>query len=176
MVSCNKNVLREEYRDMEQEQRKMKRASDSQVEQSYLLMPRHINGSGRLFGGQLVAWIDEVAGIVGKRHAESDIVTACFDNLIFKAGAYLNDTVVVRGHLTYVGNTSMEVRVDTYREALDGTRTMINRAYVVMVAVDRNGKSRPVPGLLAEGESAKAEWEAAQKRTELRKVRRKEGF
>ena len=150
---------------MEQEQRKMKRASDSQVEQSYLLMPRHINGSGRLFGGQLVAWIDEVAGIVGKRHAESDIVTACFDNLIFKAG-----------HLTYVGNTSMEVRVDTYREALDGTRTMINRAYVVMVAVDRNGKSRPVPGLVAEGESAKAEWEAAQKRAELRKVRRKEGF
>ena len=64
MVSCNKNVLREEHRDMEQEQRKMKRASDSQVEQSYLLMPRHINGSGRLFGGQLVAWIDEVAGIV----------------------------------------------------------------------------------------------------------------
>ena len=161
---------------MEQEQRKMKRASDSQVEQSYLLMPRHINGSGRLFGGQLVAWIDEVAGIVGKRHAESDIVTACFDNLIFKAGDYLNDTVVVRGHLTYVGNTSMEVRVDTYREALDGTRTMINRAYVVMVAVDRNGKSRPVPGLLAEGESAKAEWEAAQKRAELRKMRRKEGF
>ena len=161
---------------MEQEQRKMKRASDSQVEQSYLLMPRHINGSGRLFGGQLVAWIDEVAGIVGKRHAESDIVTACFDNLIFKAGAYLNDTVVVRGHLTYVGNTSMEVRVDTYREALDGTRTMINRAYVVMVAVDRNGTSRPVPGLLAEGESAKAEWEAAQKRAELRKMRRKEGF
>ena len=66
--------------------------------------------------------------------------------------------------------------MDTYREALDGTRTMINRAYVVMVAVDRNGKSRPVPGLLAEGESAKAEWEAAQKRAELRKMRRKEGF
>lgn len=161
---------------MSEKQRRMKQVSDSQVEQSYLLMPRHINGSGRLFGGQLVAWIDEVAGIVGKRHAESDIVTACFDNLVFKAGAYLNDTVVVRGHLTYVGNTSMEVRVDTYREALDGTRTMINRAYVVMVAVDQNGKSRPVPGLLIEGESAKAEWEAAQKRAELRKVRRKEGF
>lgn len=161
---------------MEQEQRKMKRVSDSQVEQSYLLMPRHINGSGRLFGGQLVSWIDEVAGIVGKRHSESDIVTACFDNLVFKAGAYLNDTVVVRGHLTYVGNTSMEVRVDTYREALDGTRTMINRAYVVMVAMDQNGKARPVPGLLIEGESAKAEWEAAQRRAELRKVRRKEGF
>ena len=73
------------------EERQMKKVSDSAVEQSYLLMPRHINAGGRLFGGQLVAWIDEVAGIVGKRHSESDIVTACFDNLIFKAGAYLND-------------------------------------------------------------------------------------
>lgn len=35
----------------------------------------------------------------------------------------------------------MEVRVDTYREALDGTRTMINRAYVVMVALDEEGKT-----------------------------------
>lgn len=158
------------------DERKMKKAADSAVEQSYLLMPRHINGSGRLFGGQLVAWIDEVAGIVGKRHSESDIVTACIDNLVFKAGAYLNDTVVVRGHLTYVGKSSMEVRVDTYRESLDGTRTMINRAYVVMVAVDKEGKSHSVPGLMIEGESAKAEWEAAQKRAELRKVRRREGY
>lgn len=41
--------------------------------------------------------------------------------------------------------------MDTYREALDGTRTMINRAYVVMVALDEEGKTRPVPGLLTGG-------------------------
>lgn len=158
------------------EERKMKYVSESEVEQSYLLMPRHINAGGRLFGGQLVAWIDEVAGIVGKRHAESDIVTACFDNLIFKAGAYLDDTVVIRGHLTHVGKSSMEVRVDSYRETLDGTRTVINRAYVVMVAVDQDGKARPVPGMIVEGEAAKAEWEAAEKRDVLRRERRREGY
>ena len=37
-----------------------KRVKDSETEQSYLLMHRHINGYGRLFGGQLVAWIDEL--------------------------------------------------------------------------------------------------------------------
>ena len=42
-----------------------KRVKDSETEQSYLLMHRHINGYGRLFGGQLVAWIDELAGLVG---------------------------------------------------------------------------------------------------------------
>ena len=45
-----------------------KRVKDSETEQSYLLMHRHINGYGRLFGGQLVAWIDEMAGLVGRRH------------------------------------------------------------------------------------------------------------
>jgi acyl-CoA hydrolase len=156
--------------------RKVKTVADSAVEQSYLLMPRHINGSGRLFGGQLVAWIDEIAGIVAKRHAEADIVTACIDNLRFKAGAYLNDTVVVCAQVVYVGRTSMEVQVDTYREEMSGMRTHINRAFVVMVAVDEKGNPVEVPGLTIETESQKALWEAARKRTELRKVRKQEGF
>ena len=53
-----------------------KRVKDSETEQSYLLMHRHINGYGRLFGGQLVAWIDELAGLVGRRHCGHEITTA----------------------------------------------------------------------------------------------------
>ena len=85
-----------------------KRVKDSETEQSYLLMHRHINGYGRLFGGQLVAWIDELAGLVGRRHCGHEITTACIDNLNFKHPAFLNDTVVLVGRVTYVGRTSME--------------------------------------------------------------------
>ena len=128
-----------------------KRVKDSETEQSYLLMHRHINGYGRLFGGQLVAWIDELAGLVGRRHCGHEITTACIDNLNFKHPAFLNDTVVLVGRVTYVGRTSMEVRVDTYVEELaTGIRKMINRAYVVMVAIDENGRALPVPGLILE--------------------------
>ena len=66
-----------------EETRRMKKVSDSQVEQTYVLMPRHINGSGRLFGGQLLSWIDEMAGIVARKHSEGSVVTAAIDNLIF---------------------------------------------------------------------------------------------
>mgnify|MGYP000152262169 CR=1 FL=1 len=38
------------------------------------------------FGGILMQWIDEVAGIVAHRHAGSIVTTACVDNLNFKAG------------------------------------------------------------------------------------------
>jgi len=154
-----------------------KRVEDSLTEQTYLVMHRHINGYGRLFGGQLLAWIDELAGIVAKRHSESEITTACIDQLNFKHPAVLNDTLVMIGRVTYVGKTSMEVRVDSYVESLNGMRKMINRAYVVMVAIDEHtGKTKEVPGLMIETESQKAEWEGGIKRTALRKQRKAEGF
>ena len=121
----------------------MRHVSESAVEQTQIVLASHINGAGRLFGGQLMQWIDELAGIVSMRHAGGRITTASIDNLNFKAGAYLNDTIVLIGRITYVGRTSMEVRVDTYVEDLEGMRRVINRAYVVMVARrDMQWKSR----------------------------------
>lgn len=153
-----------------------KRAEDSQTEQTYLMRPCYLNGYGNLFGGQLMSWIDEIASIVAMRHSESDITTAAIDNLNFKQSAAVNDVIVLRGKITHVGRTSMEVRVDTYVENRRGIRKVINRAYVVMVAVDDNHHPIEVPGLLIETESEKAEWEGGEKRYKLRKQRQKEGF
>ena len=156
--------------------RKMKRVEDSRTENTYLIMNKDINCYGRLFGGVLMQWIDEMAGIVARRHSGTIVTTACVDNLNFKAGAYLGDVVVLIGKLTYVGRTSMEVRIDTYVEESDGTRRMINRAYEVMVALDEDDNKVDVPGLIVETESEKAEWEGGEKRYTLRKERRREGY
>lgn len=153
-----------------------KRVEDSRSENTYLIMSKHINGYGRLFGGVLMQWIDELASTVARRHAGSFVTTACIDNLNFKAAAYMGDTVVLIGKLTYVGKSSMEVRVDTYVENMDGVRKTINRAYLVMVALDQDGNKVEVPGLKIETESEKAEWIGGEKRYQLRKQRRKEGF
>ena len=114
----------------------MKRMEDSLTEQQYLICPAHINHYGRLFGGQLLKWIDELAGIVAIRHCGSTVTTAAIDNLQFQAPAYSGDMIVLEGVVTSVGRSSMEVRVDTYREALDGSREMINRAYIDMVCIN----------------------------------------
>lgn len=99
-------------------ERKMKRVADSMTEQSHLLMPKCLNAAGYLFGGQLLAWIDETAGIVAKRHAEMNVVTVAVDNMYFKTGARVDDTIVLIGRLTHVGRSSMEIRIDTYAESL----------------------------------------------------------
>ena len=70
----------------------------------------------------------------------------------------------------------MEVCTKTYVENLDGSRKLINTAYLVMVALDENEKPTPVPGLVIESYEEKIEWDAAKKRAELRKQRRLEKF
>lgn len=154
-----------------------RKVSDSIVETVHMVRPNHMNAAGRLFGGMLMQWLDEVAGLVAKRHTRSNIITASVDNLHFIHGAYQGEMVVIIGRVTYVGNTSLEVRVDTYVEHLeDGMRHPINRAYFTMVALDENDKPKRVPGLILETESEKAEWEAGKRRREIRMMRKKEGF
>lgn len=155
---------------------KEKRVADSVVETVHVVRPNHLNAANRLFGGILMQWIDEVAGIVAKRHAMTNVTTASVDNLRFLKGAYQNEMVVIIGRLTYVGRTSMEVRVDTYVENVSGTRKPINRAYFVMVALDEHDEPISVPRLILETEAEKAEWEAAEKRKEMRSQRKAEGY
>ena len=125
---------------------------------------------------KFLKWIDELAGIVAIRHCGGTVTTAAIDNLQFQAPAYTGDMIVLQGMVTYVGRTSMEVRVDTYREALNGTREMINRAYIDMVCINCKGEPTEVPELLLETEEQRQEYEAAKKRKQIRKQRRQEGF
>ena len=123
-----------------------------------------------------MAWIDEVAGLVAIRHSKGEVVTASVDNLRFIRGARQHDLIVLIGRITYVGNTSMEVRVDTYIEDFEGVRRPINRAYLTEVAINKDGSLRKAPGLTIQNESERAEWLAGERRKQLRTERRQEGF
>ncbi len=155
---------------------KVKTVQESKVEVARIVRPTHLNASGRLFGGILLQWIDEVAGIVSKRHSNCEIITIAIDNLKFMKGAYQKDTVVLVGCMTWVGDTSMEVRVDTFVEDIFGSRSLINRAYLVMVALDDNNVPTPVPRLRVETEEEKLEYNDGNKRRTIRMLRKEEGF
>ena len=156
---------------------KERHVSDSRSIQNYLLMPCHLNSAGRLFGGQLLSWIDMMGGIVALRHADAQVVTVAIDHLEFREGARAGDVLTLDGRVTWTGHTSMEVRIDTYRENKGGEKQLMNVAYLVMVAVDdETGRPRPVPQLVPETDEERAEWEAAEKRAVLRKQRRMENY
>lgn len=151
---------------------KSRKVSESIVETVHIVRPNHLNAAGRLFGGMIMQWIDEVAAIVAKRHARTNVTTVSVDNLCFLKGAYQNNVIVLVGKVIYVGNTSMEVKVDSYVEELDGTRTVINHAYLTMVALDDKDRPTPVPRLELETEQERQEWEAAKRRRKINADRR----
>lgn len=153
-----------------------KNVSDSITQNAYIVMPKHINGQKRLFGGQLMDWIDVVASICARRHANSNVVTVMVDKLNFEQSANINDLLVLEAKITFVGKTSMEIRVDTMVENLEGERKRVNKAYIVMVAVDENKKPKEVPRLIIETKEEKREYLKARRRYQLRKKRRIENF
>lgn len=153
-----------------------KRVSDSVTRQVQIVSQSSLNGYHRLFGGRLMEWIDIVAAVVARRHSGKNVTTASVDSLIFKKSAYANDTIVLKGFITYVGTTSMEVCVQTFAEHLDGKREEINTAFLVMVAIDEAGQPVAVPKLVCETEEEKRLYESGLKRREYRKLREQNRF
>jgi len=150
--------------------RPSKPVSASRAEQVHIITPGDTNSGYTLFGGLLMQWIDIVAGVTARRHSQCNVRTAAVDHLDFIAPAYINDIVTIAGRVTFVGTTSMEVCVDTFVERMgDPCRLHVNRAYLTMVAVDKDGKPTVVPELLCETEAERADYEAGMERRAMRK-------
>lgn len=160
------------------QERKTKTPSESKVEWFKAVQKGDININNGLFGGRLLSWMDEVAGIAAIRHCGRTVTTAAIDNLTFKKGLILGDLVVIEAKVTYVGNTSLEVRVDVYKEDVEkGKRYSVNRAFFTEVCIDDHGRPTRIPyALRIETLSEQADYEGAKKRIACRKERMKEGF
>lgn len=152
----------------------MKKVADSQCESVYLVLSQHLNGSERLFGGILLQWIDTLGAVVARRHCLCEVTTAAIDDLRFLKPVKLNSTVVLKGRVTYVGKTSMEVCVETYVEDMSCNRCLVNKAYLVFVAV-KNGAPVEVPRLELVNDQEREEFENGKKRQLMRKQQRCNG-
>ncbi len=154
--------------------REAKTVNESIVETVHIVRPNHLNGANRLFGGILMQWIDEVAAIVAKRHSNCNVTTASVDNLTFLSGAYNGDMIVIKGKMTWVGSSSMEVCVDTYVENRQGERERINNAHFMMVALDDNDRPVKVPRLILQTDDEELAWSHGEERQRIRKQRKRD--
>ena len=133
--------------------------SHSRTEQVHIVMPGDCNQYFRLFGGQLVQWIDTVAAVVSRRHSGHAVTTASIDRLDFLASASLNDLIVLQGKVLYVGRTSMLVAVDTFVESpACRERKLVNRATLTMVALGEDNQPVEVPRLTPETQEETADF------------------
>ena len=139
----------------------------SRVEMTQIVMPTHANGAaGVLFGGVVMQWIDVCAGVAAMRHAGGAVVTASIDRLDFLSPIHVGDIVILQSQVNFAARTSMEVgcRVET-EDPRTRERRYTTKAYLTFVAVDAEGKPRPVPPLSPESDAEKRRFtEAAARR------------
>lgn len=150
-----------------------KTISESRVRLSQFMHIDQANAVGNVHGGEIVKLVDEAGALAAIRHARSLVVTVAIDSMTFMEPIYVGNVVTLEAELTYVGNTSMEVRVEVSAEnALTGAHTTTNSAYLVYVAIDSQGRPQRVPPLIAETDEEREIMEAAQERQAYRKQQR----
>lgn len=140
----------------------------------YKIFPNDLNAEQTVFGGLVMGLCDRTALIVAERHSGSTCVTASVDSLHFLAPARAGETLVLRSAINRAWKSSMEIGVDVAAEnSHTGERRHVLSAYLTFVAVDEEGKPRPVPPVRPETPGEKRRYRAAQVRREARLENRK---
>jgi acyl-CoA hydrolase len=117
------------------------------------VFPTDTNPMGTLFGGTLVSWMDKAAGFAATRRAQGNVVTAAIDDISFRVPIHQGDLVQLLARVVSVGRTSMRVRVEVHRESpTEASVELCTVGHFTMVAMDAEGRPRPVPALEAEGQ------------------------
>lgn len=150
---------------------KAKKAKESAVIMTELVLPNDTNVFGNLMGGRLMYWMDIAAALAAGKHCNAPVVTASVDNISFEAPIKLGNVVHIEAKVTRAFNSSMEVHLNVWGEDLTHQyRYKSNEAYYTFVALDPNRKPRPVPQLLVESDEERRLYEGALRRRQIRLI------
>jgi acyl-CoA hydrolase len=128
-----------------------KPSSATRISLSRVMTQLDVNLLGNVHGGVMMKLVDDVAGLVATRHSNGPAVTASMDEMAFLNPVHVGDLLHTHAQVNWTGNTSMEigVRVEAERWDRAGAEPMhVASAYLVFVAIDAEGKPRPVPPLI----------------------------
>ncbi len=153
--------------------RPLRKISESTFTLSALMGPQDANSLGNVHGGVIMRLVDEAGGLVAMRHAGKPVVTVAIDSMTFVEPILMGNLVQCRAQLTYVGRTSMEVRVEVSAgNPLERNERVTNMAYLVYVALDVDGRPTEVPGIDFDSDEERARAEQARARQDYRKRQR----
>ncbi|PLX94998.1 MAG: acyl-CoA thioesterase [Desulfuromonas sp.] len=152
-----------------------KPARESRAIKASIVLPPDTNHHGTMFGGRVMAYIDDIAAISATRHARMPVVTASTDSVDFLHPICNGQSVCLESHATWSHKTSIEVFVKVIAEdMLTGERAVSATAFLTFVAVDANGVPQLVPDVIPESELEKFLFAGAPARAEMRRKRRSE--
>jgi uncharacterized protein (TIGR00369 family) len=148
-------------------------ASDSVISLVHHMELTDSNLLGNIHGGAVMKLVDTAGGLAAIKHSGGPVVTVAMDEMSFMEPVRLGDVVSVKATVNDVGTTSMEVGVRVEAEnPLTGKLVHTSSAYLVYVALDADGKPRPVPPLEARTSDERRRQAEAKLRREARLARK----
>jgi acyl-CoA hydrolase len=145
--------------------------ASTQSEMTEIILPNDTNTLGNLLGGRLMHFIDLTGAMAAYRHSRTNVVTAAMDHIDFIGPVHLGDLVTLKSSVNRAFSTSMEVGVKVWAEnTRTGSVVHVASAYLVFVAIDKDGHRQKVPQLLPETPDEIRRYEGALRRREHREA------
>ena len=111
-----------------------------------LAMPADANPNGDIFGGWVLAQMDIAGGITAGQLARGRVATVAVDAMTFHLPVYVGDVVCVYADIDRIGRTSMTLHLEAWAlRRRQGEKVKVTEGRVTFVALDDNGRPRPVP-------------------------------
>jgi acyl-CoA thioesterase YciA len=110
-------------------------------------MPADANQNGDIFGGWIMAQVDIAGGTLAGRVARGRVATVAVKEFTFKQPVQIGDVLSFYADVLRIGNTSITINVEVFaeRRPSDPTVVKVTEATLTYVAIDRDGRPRPVP-------------------------------
>jgi acyl-CoA hydrolase len=146
-------------------------SSNQELSMSILMTPDMANFSGKVHGGTILKYLDEVAYACASRYAGRYVVTLSVDHVTFREAILVGELVTFMAQVNYTGRSSMEIGIKVITENIIGrTVRHTNSCFFTMVALDEQGKPVAVPPLQPESAEGLLRFEAAKQRRAIRQA------
>ena len=110
-------------------------------------LPADVNPNGDIFGGWIMAQVDMAGAVLPSRIAKGRIATVAVNQFVFKQPVSIGDLLSFDARVTRIGRTSISVHVQVYAERNPANLHVVKvtEADLTYVAIDGQGRPRPVP-------------------------------
>ena len=123
----------------------MSSIADTTVELIHWVFPEHAGAPGQIHGGRMMEWIAQAGTLAASRLARGMVGLGTMDDIDFLQPVKVGEIAILRAQVEYVGTSSLEVGVRVWAENVKtGRRAVTLNAHLVFVAMDEEGRPRPV--------------------------------
>ncbi|MEK6669252.1 acyl-CoA thioesterase [uncultured Aquabacterium sp.] len=119
---------------------------DMELVMRVMPMPKDANGNGDIFGGWIMSQVDLAGCVLPGRVSRGRVTTVAVNEFIFRNAVSVGDLLSFYARVERIGNTSVTVHVEVWaeRQPADPILVKVTEAKATYVAIDRDGRPRPV--------------------------------